>query len=495
MENLGRRLTKTLFLHGLQCPKMLYLSVHRPELARDLSRRETEVMEKGIEVGLEARKRFPQGILIEAKGRDEAVVETRRAMANGAAVLFEAAFERQGAFARLDILSRSADSQGWTLYEVKSSTAMRDSHAADAAFQAWTARGAGLPLGRVNLMRVNKECRHPDLDAFFLIQDITAAVELLQAQVENQVAQFLRILNESEPPEVDIGPHCTEPYECPFRSHCWKHVPSPSVFQLPRIGGKAWDYYRNGILALDDARLTDLPPRLENIRQSVLTGRRWVDRERLKDLVSGWTWPAYFLDFETIASTVPVFQGARPGQNVPFQFSVLAQEEEGGETQEVCYLHGDAADPRPAVAERLVQAVGPEGPIFAYHAKFEAACLETLAEACPEHAASLRAMAARLADPLPVLRETVYDPAFEGSYGLKKVAPALLGTEAGYGGLSVSDGGQAPVAYRGMIGPSTTADRRAELRAALLAYCGQDTRVLAELVQWLRREAGLAKAQ
>jgi hypothetical protein len=42
-----------------------------------------------------------------------------------------------------------------------------------------------------------------------------------------------------------------------------------------------------------------------------------------------------------------------------------------------------------------------------------------------------------------------------------------------------------------MIAQDCTPERRRELNVALLAYCGQDTLVLVQLVEWMEREASV----
>ena len=57
---------------------------------------------------------------------------------------------------------------------------------------------------------------------------------------------------------VDIGPYCTDPYECDFLDHCWQHVPEGSVFDLKGRGVDKWELYRQGIVRMDDVPLERL---------------------------------------------------------------------------------------------------------------------------------------------------------------------------------------------------------------------------------------------
>lgn len=109
----------------------------------------------------------------------------------------------------------------------------------------------------------------------------------------------------------------------------------------------------------------------------------------------------------------------------------------------------------------------------------------------PRRAARLQALADRLVDLLPVVRNHVYHPDFGGSFSLKRVLPALV-PELGYRGLTIADGETASLELGRLLfhGDQMTPDEQARLRADLLAYCHQDTWGLVRLLERLRGLAG-----
>ncbi|HQH27661.1 MAG TPA: DUF2779 domain-containing protein, partial [Oligoflexia bacterium] len=111
-------LTKSKFLAGDVCPKRLWLSENRPELAAPASEAEKRRAEQGRTVTELAREYFPSGVLISAVDSSAAIAETKEAIANGATVLFEAAFSTSDVLARADIIEKTP--AGWHLIEVKS---------------------------------------------------------------------------------------------------------------------------------------------------------------------------------------------------------------------------------------------------------------------------------------------------------------------------------------------------------------------------------------
>src|SRR5208282_1755243 len=140
--------------------------------------------------------------------------------------------------------------------------------------------------------------------------------------------------------------------------------------------------------------------------------------------------------------------------------------------------HSDRTDPRRPFADQLLDALGTKGSIVVY-SSFEATRLRQLGEHFKELASSLARVRKRIVDLLPLIRDHVYDPDFHGSFSLKSVLPALV-PELGYDDLEITDGGLASLAYAEMLDSITTVERRAELRAALLAYCKRDTEALVE---------------
>jgi len=210
-------------------------------------------------------------------------------------------------------------------------------------------------------------------------------------------------------------------------------------------------------------------------------------------------YPRYYLDFETIAFAVPHWPGTRPYQQIPFQFSCHVELAPGTVLPQ-SFLATTGDDPRRAFAEALIAAVNPAllqefagvgatpGPVLVYNAPFERARIHELAVEFPDLAETLLAIDQRLVDLLPITREHYYHPAMGGSWSLKAVLPTI-GAGLSYEGLPVADGGMAQEAYRETIDPATTAQRREELRQALLDYCALDTYALVQLVDFLGREA------
>jgi len=474
---------------GLQCHKRLWWTVHEPyapELEPDDFTQ--ALLDDGARVGAAARAYVPGGVLIDLPYRAyaERLAATQEAMARGARVIYEAAFRADSVFVSVDILERT--SAGLGIVEVKSTTRVKEQHLPDVALQAHVLGRAGLDVARLEIMHLNRACAHPDLGDLFVRREVTEAArparEAMPRAVDEQRAMLAGPL-----PDVAIGEHCHAPYECPFMGRCWPARPLHHVSTLYSAGRRALLLEEQGYATIHD--LTDDVP-LKAIqdrqRRAVQSGRMVVEGG-LDVALEAFEPPVAFLDFETLALPIPVWNGCHPYDAVPVQFSCHVQDADGGVRHHECLAEGPA-DPRLALAARLLEACEKARTIATYNATFERGCIERMADALPVHADRLRELAERVVDLLPVVRNHVYHPDFGGSFGLKSVLPAMV-PDLRYDALAIADGATASLELERLLFPETELDAaaRAQLRRDLLDYCRQDTWGLVKLLECLRHLA------
>jgi len=487
MPPASSRLSKSRYLSGLQCHKQLWWRVHEPE-APELSPTpgQQNLFAQGREVGERARGHVPGGELIDLPfyQYDNKVTATREALQRGRPAIYEAWFLADDTYVGVDILERT--SRGYTVIEVKASNSRKPEHLPDAAVQVHVLRGAGLQVERAEVMHLNRECRYPDLSNLFIREDVTALVEAALIGVPDELAAQQMML-EGPLPDVPIGEHCTNPYDCPFLERCWPKVPDHHVSKLYRIERKrALELEADGY-----ATIYDLPSDLElsviHARQvkAVQTGRMVVEPTLPKALAQ-FASPLAFLDFETVSLAIPRWPGCRPWQQVPVQFSVHVEERDRGLVHHQWIADG-SEDPRPALAEALVEACAGARKVVAYHASFERECIKRLREGVPHLAKELERIEKRLVDLLPVIRRHVYHPDFGGGFSIKKTLPALV-PGLSYSDLAVQDGEVATVELQRLMlqGTEMPPGERTALREALLAYCERDTWAMVKLLETLR---------
>ncbi|MBL0031053.1 MAG: DUF2779 domain-containing protein [Bacteroidetes bacterium] len=57
--------------------------------------------------------------------------------------------------------------------------------------------------------------------------------------------------------------------------------------------------------------------------KSELNNTTTIDKKKIKEFVSDLQYPLYFMDFETFATAIPVFDKSKPYQQLVFQYSCI----------------------------------------------------------------------------------------------------------------------------------------------------------------------------
>jgi len=483
-----KALSKSRYAKGLQCPKFLWWVVHEPDAVELVPDEAVSVrMENGRRVGELAREYVPGGTLIDINPADldRAISETQDALDQGVPVIYEACFRAEGLFVAVDILERRKE--GWVVVEVKSSQRVKPHHLPDLAVQVHVVRASGVVVVGAEIMHLSKKVRFPDLDHLFVRSNQTEAVADQATDIGREATRLRRVLD-GGCPDVSVGDHCRQPYECPFWRRCWPAPAPHPVTQLYRLH-KA---QRVALEQLGVSTIAEVPEDFplnaiaSRQRLSVLKNRRIVEPSLKEALAQLEGQRLAFLDFESIGPAIPVWSACQPHQPVPVQMSCHV-EDDRGVLQHQEWLARGLSDPRPALAQAVVEAAQGADQVLAYFAPFERKMLLHLARVVPRYATELKEISECLFDLLPIVRNHVYDPEFKGSFSLKKVYPALVGGP-GYTGLAVQDGGAAAYLLEDYLlrGAVPSGAMEESFRADLLAYCKQDTGALVELLEVLR---------
>lgn len=487
-----RALSKSKLLAFRQCPKRLWLEIHRPELREDSAAAKAS-FDVGHQVGDLARRLYDpkgNGALIDPQAEGfEAAFSRSMTLLESTWPIFEAGFRADGALAFADVMlpERKGGKRTWRMVEVKSSTSVKDYHRDDAAVQSLIAKAAGVPLSGIALAHIDNQWTYPggdDYQGLLVESDLSEEAFGRGGEVKAWIADAQAILRKRTPPAIGTGRHCSDPYECGFLGHCQSQEPQAHypITWLPRVQSKALKSFIETKSARD---MREVPDELLNgpqqrVKAITLSGKPYFDAQGAAHALRVHKLPAYFMDFETINFAVPIWKGTRPYQQIPFQFSVhrLART---GKIEHQSFLDLSGGDPSRAFSEALIAACGERGPIFVYNAGFETARINEMAERYPRLARPLRALNERVVDLLPIAREYYYHPSQQGSWSIKAVLPVTC-PDLRYDDLDgVQDGGMAMNAFLEALAPQTTARRKAEIEKQLLAYCGLDTYAMVRL--------------
>jgi len=479
-------LTKTQILAGLQCEKRLHLALHHRERG-EVTTRTAAITGQVVE--RHARLAFAGGVLIErgAPGVDP-LRQTAQCLEDRAvATLFEAAFQCGQVAVFVDVLERAGER--WNLIEIKAGTRVEDRHIDDVAIQVLALKCAGVALQRVYLMHIDNTFVYRgghDYAGLMVREDITERVQRHVAAMGGAIDHLLAVAAGPEPVR-HVGSHCKRPYVCEFKAYCQRHDAAYPVSLLPNVHAKLVEQ----LLARGISDVRDIPADAlssetqQRIRRITIAGVAEQLPGAARDL-SALAYPRYYLDFECIQFAIPIWEGTRPYEQIPFQWSChiesaaqpLAHRE---------FLDTSGKDPRRAFAESLIRACAGKGPILVYNQAFEKRIIAQLANSFPDLSQTLLALNARILDLLPIVKRNYYHPDMKGSWSIKSVLPCLV-PALSYSQLGeVQDGTQAQQAYFDLISGDRDAAAANRLRQDLLDYCRLDTYAMVAMVRRLCR--------
>ena len=229
-------ISKTDFIRGLQCEKMLWLDAHAPEL-RVIPHEVRQRLDAGNEFGdtvMGVFGTFKETTTYKEDGRldfAKMIAYTKELLQAGENVICEGSFSWYGNFCAADILKK--DGAGYALYEVKNATSPRREFIVDLGFQRLILRKCGVTIttsslilrddesaeegGQVRVERLTFE------DIPLKIVDVTKQAKIFEREAEKRIFELGKIKRKDAlPPAIAIGEHCEHPYPCWYIDHCKK---------------------------------------------------------------------------------------------------------------------------------------------------------------------------------------------------------------------------------------------------------------------------------
>ncbi len=452
-----------------------------------LSDFEKSLLSKGNLVETWARKLFPDGILIAEEG-DGAIRITKEHIAQKTHVIFQPKFVYDKFLAKNDALEYDKEKDCWNLYEIKGTNTLDENasnidHIEDATFQTIILKAVGIKVGKVYIIHLNKEYIKEgeiNVEELFVKDDITAEVESREEATKLKMQKAAEAL--FQPDESVLICQCVysgRSAHCTTFEYSYPAIPEYSIHDLSRIGSS-----KKKLESLVDSQIfniNDIPEEFEltqNQQNQVYVHKKQkplIDLMAIKKELKSLAYPLYFLDYETYPPAIPLFNGFKPYQQIPFQFSLHVLNDEDGELAHFEYLHEEPTDPSLSIIAKLRETIGPEGSIIVWSKRFEKGINSQLAERNPEHKDFLEDINERIYDLMEIFQKQFYvHPDFRGKVSIKKVLP-VMAPKLSYAELSIKEGGSAMEAWNQMIFGSGSREDKLKIADDLRKYCGLDT--------------------
>lgn len=417
-------------------------------------------------------------------------------------VIFNATFDFYGLVSTVDMLKKEPDGS-LSFYTVKSTTKYKDEYGIECAYKYFVATNCNVKVKSNWFLYINNSyVRKGNLDikSLFLAEDLTGPSTFNYYVIEGELLKMIEYLEVSDEQESNISMACEEPYECPFRKYCLSKLEKDNVFTLSGMFKKdKYALYDEGITSfkeLYDAfgkNKIDLSKRcLSQIETALKIKDEVLDKGAIRSFLNTISYPIYHLDFETVQFAVPKWDGSKPWEQIPFQYS-LHIEHEDGTIKHKEFLAKAGKDPRRELAERLCEDIPMGSFSVAYNMTFEKTRLKELAELFPDLKDHLMNIYNNMHDLMVPFKELdIYLDEMKGSYSIKHVLPAMCpgDPELDYHALSeVHNGTEAQSAFLSL---KDKAPKKAETtRTNLLKYCELDTLAMVKVLDALRKKVGI----
>jgi hypothetical protein len=487
-------LSKSLYTKGIQCPKALWLKKYKPSVLTPPDEQAQAIFETGNIIGDLACQVFPDGKEVPyTTNYDEMISTTNDYLEEGVSNIYEATFSYEGILIMVDILKVEDD--GVSIYEVKSSTEVKDVYLHDVSIQYYVLKNLGFSIKSASVVHINNEYvrgESLELDKLFKIVDVTSEVQNLQSNIPNILKEFETfLLDKVNEPDIDIGKHCNKPYECDAKNYCWKvqrQIPDYSIFNIFNLGSKKQvELYNQGIIDIDDIPEDfDLTANQAQAVENYKSKASYIDKENIKAFLQNLTYPIYHLDFETYQQAIPEYKGIKPFEQIPFQYS-LHIEYVDGRLEHKEYLAQDGVDSRYELAQKLCEDIPSGVTVLAYNMSFEKGVIKRLANLFPELSPHLLVINENMQDLMtPFQKKWYVTPSMKGSYSIKYVLPALVPEfEKAYKELDgVQNGSQAMNAFANLS--KLDEEEKQKMRTSLLEYCKLDTLAMVKILEKIR---------
>lgn len=487
------QISKSDYMLFLRHPAWLWLKKHDKEKLPPVDDDLQAIFDAGFLFESYAEQLFPDAVKLGFDGYSEyktLTARTKTAIDSGAKTILQGRFEAGEITCICDVLVR-VDDMTFDLYEIKSSTSAKPEHEPDLAFQVEAIEGSGYKVRKVFVVHVNYEyVRNGEVkaDEFAKITEVTDLVKGLKEFTKDNIEKAIKVVRSKDCP--DISPAHAKLGAFSDWLSIYKtlaDVDEYSIYHLCSPGAsKIGKLEEMGIK--DIANIPDdfaLNEKQQNQVIATKYDKVCIDKPRIKEFLDELKYPLYFLDYETLSSVVPYFDGLGPYKQLPFQYSLHVLEEPDGEVKHFEYLHSENTNPVKTLSDALKSQIGTKGTVLVWFEGFEKSCNQLMGLVAPEFAKFYEKLNDRIVDLMIPFSTCAYvHKDFFGSASIKKVLPVLI-PELSYKDLDIHAGGAAQRLWMEAVLDGKRPNEKDKILSDLLKYCELDTFAMVRIYQHL----------
>lgn len=363
----------------------------------------------------------------------------------------------------------------------------------------WVLNGNGIYPTSIKMIHLNADYvrgEELDVDALFCVSehfynDRNNPSVNIQEAIQSRMVDLTHVLNQMEAckeenlPPIKRMPRCAGRVKCRYYDACFHEdtLPDNSIINL--VGARyRYDMQAEGIAFMKDADIERIEGSRIQYAQIMAdqNGGLFIDQLAVKTWMRDITYPITFLDFEWERYAIPPYNGMKPFDVLPFEYSIHVLQEDGQMTHQVFLsIHDD----RKELIESLLKDIPATGTIMAFNAVgAEMIRIREFANQFPEYEAQLIALNKRMKDlQYPFETGLVYDTRMKGSWSLKSIMGML--DDQGYRNLDIAQGMDAVYQWRYLDRMDESVSQQ-DIMEELKAYCGMDTYAMTVVYKWLK---------
>ena len=479
-------LTKSKYMNGLESYNLLWRAVNNPDSIPKPDENAQARFDFGRLIEDYAHKIYPDSIDLSGYEFKENIDKTKEFMTSGK-ILFEAGFMIDRLYARSDIIMPNENTNSYDIIEIKSGTKIKPEHIDDLAFQKHVLMKSGYKIEKCCVLNINnKYVKDGDIKPELLLKltDISLDVEKAYEGIEERIAKMISIIDQKECPEITIDDFLTINFATFLYDEFLSEFPDNNVFNLYSCKmDKKYELWNKGYRLIKDIPDEELSPKQIIQKRTIIEGKPHINSESIKEFIDSLEYPIYHLDFESMNEGIPAIDGTRPYEQIPFQYSLHIENEDGSITHRE-FIHSEKNDPRVEFGKSLLNDLGEKGTILAYHDSYEKRILREIKAKYTEFENDFNKIINRFKDlKKPFSTFNFYDPRQNASCSIKYVLPIF--SDLRHSDLNISNGEEASEMYFSLIFGNVSEPEK--VKKDLLEYCKLDTYSMVILLDGLRK--------
>jgi len=262
-------LTKSTYTQAITCLKTLWRDKYKNESQSTTDKTTQTRLETGKQVGVLACQLFPNGRKIEFSSKVQMVMKTKSWIEEGVECIYEATFVFENLLVMVDVLKVTSD--GLEIYEVKSSTKVKEINLHDVAFQYYVLGQLGYEIKKAFVVHIDGAYVRGDeleLNKLFILTDVLDEVVYFQDEIPDKIDEIESALAD----EIN-EPIVQEECFCDFCKEAMG-IPKYSIFNIFNRGTKKFtELFEQGVINIED-----VPDDFEMTKRQRLKVENWKEQ-------------------------------------------------------------------------------------------------------------------------------------------------------------------------------------------------------------------------